>query len=250
MAYFVNHPGPEPRKTGLAMPRRQLSPSRLTRGPNRDVLIQHEVEAMSARESENFLLKKLDRSEAPLRGKQMGPSSARQKHSEIFATPKPNTPPRLRIKPQMDLPQLEKLVVRDTKKDVTAANMAAKPTLIDQMYACQYPQPHAQELYRPQKKLLELPVPKSDEAEPAGFAGMGHFSHMPRKTGIGMKAPEAYEPLPMMRRKPIAPRHRNMSVYNPVNGERNPFYGDQAHEHEHEPGQKVSRRGSVQGHRE
>lgn len=184
------NPTPRQGKKMLGSAARPLSPSRLTRAKGRDTLLEDELKQMNLavkeRGEENFLHFGLERSEAKAGGK--GRGEGRNLKSEIFAGPRPNPQPVLRIRPDVPEDDLKKIYAgEDKKKAQVAANMAQAEDMLDKMVNNNFPIQRKPQSPPRKKKTVGETQQLTSQVEPAmqveGFAGMGARSKPAPRSG-------------------------------------------------------------------
>ena len=208
---------PRAGKKMLGEPQRPLSPSRIVRAKGRDTLVEDELKAMARgakeRGEENALHFGLKRSEAKPAGKA---AVERDMNSDIFGGAKPNVIPPMRLRPDVGEEDLKKIHGgEDLKKQQVAANMAKADTMLDKMYASNYPIARKNEEGPRRKKTVPEKVQViganvDPNMEVEGFSGMGMISKPPLLSGISMH-PKENAVLKPINKIPVAgeklPRH-------------------------------------------
>eukprot|EP00658_Telonema_sp_P-2_P050466 TRINITY_DN3850_c0_g1_i14.p1 TRINITY_DN3850_c0_g1~~TRINITY_DN3850_c0_g1_i14.p1 ORF type:complete len:129 (+),score=46.38 TRINITY_DN3850_c0_g1_i14:131-517(+) len=110
------------------------------------------------------------------------------------------------------------------RKTDAQERMAVGDTLVDRMVKDTYPIPHKQDQPK-NHKVIDLPKYAGSEVE--GFKGLGSQSAPKKPAGLCTRAVvgDVYiQELPE-RQKQLSPRHKTKAVYNPLNGEKSPHYG-------------------------
>ena len=217
MSYFVVNEFPAEKVRCKAQPR-QLNPDRVR---NRSELVGAEAVKIEHDEGGSFLHKKLTSGEVS-NVRHGGEATARKyKDSDIFGPPV-NNAPRPRRVPGKEIPVIPP--IPNTRKSMAQEAMSKGDELVSRMEKETYPLPHKHETPRAHKKV-ELPTYVGSEVD--GFKGMGQRSAPPKPAGLSTKAivGEVYiQELPE-RQKQLSPRHKTKAVYNPLNGEKSPHYG-------------------------
>ena len=185
------------RRHGRAVKPFQLPPMHLK---GRDEVISNQIDQMQdTLGTEDFLMKKIDRSEAKQGGKAPPPVTARS-NNDIFGPPKLDTPPTARLRPDLPDDVIKKLWADQQKaKAENAALMAGGPSMVERMIESKYPVPHPPSPTEARKKAIGLPRPPVAEISPAGFNGLGAFSAPIKPQGPRVRLSE-FEP-PMLQPK-------------------------------------------------
>lgn len=183
MAFFFRedghrHRSPE-RRYGKACNIRGPEPIVLKAVQTREEYMDQAVAAMADTQANGHL--QIGKKEPPRRtGRLPGdPQTARHDSGPLFGSDgKPLTPPAMRIRIGVTDEELRKIWHEDDRKAQVAAQMEAKPTMVDKMLDYNYPLPHPGHEPTSKKKQAHLEVFREPTAkcEPQGFKGMGHFS--------------------------------------------------------------------------
>jgi len=173
MAYFVTKRDAEETKVqGKQIGRRELSSSRLMKGPSRDQRLNEAIAAINANEQEDFIKKKMDTSEPKVTGKgHNNEMVVRHWGANVFALGKPSPPPKLRIRPDVSEENLAKLMREDHRKEDAAEGMGRDDPPWEKILKNDYPVPRNTNIRVIRKKYGERESYES--GPPHGFSGMG-----------------------------------------------------------------------------
>ena len=235
MSYFVTKEFPAIRASGIGThpsSQQQLNPDRQKRGMTHEEVMMEKSEPIEHQTKEgDFLTKKLTPKDQ-ICHQRSGPATDRKfKSSDIFGPPTdiPKRSPRLRENSDMMLIQVQSKDVEKNKKDA-AILMQQPPTFVEKMLTAIHPIPHPNPQAKKHTKMVEHAV--FPECEVPGMTRMGILCKPAHQFGLKTRsldydAKDFVQELPP-RTKMLSPRSRNLDVFNPINGEKNVWYGRNA----------------------
>lgn len=224
MSYFVLNDFPKEKPRGTAKPR-NLNPDRVR---NRSELIDAEAEAIANDNANgNFIHKKLSPEERQNTRMHAASLAAKNVSHDIFGPPisSPRPP---RRQPLSD--DVVKAIYPnpDARKTDAQVQMSVAPTIVDKMVADDHPIPIKKEA---SDRLHIKPVGLQEyhNTTMPGFKGMGNHCGPERNKGLATRVTDFSDFAPDLpnRSKPLSPRVKAADVYNPINGQKSPYYGKQ-----------------------
>lgn len=222
MSYFVLNDFPKEKPRGMAKPR-TLNSERVR---NRSELIGVEAEAIANDNAGgNFIHKKLSPEERTSPRVHAASLAAKNASHDIFGPP--ISPPRPPRRQPISDEAIHHIYPAPCNKIGDAQDqMARAPTMVEKMVNEENIIPIRKE--SPNRFALK-PVEQADFGNKTmpGFKGMGQQCGPERPKGLATKVTDFSDFTPDLpgRSKPLSPRHRQAEVYNPINGQKSPYYG-------------------------
>lgn len=222
MSYFVLNDFPKEKPRGTAKPR-VLNAERVR---NRSELIDVEAEVIANDNAQgDFIHKKLSPEERTSPRVHAASLAAKNASHDIFGPPIPATRPSRRH------PLPEEVINHIypppcNKIEEAQERMARSPNMVEKMVN----EENVINIRKESPNRIALkPVEQVDYKNSTlpGFKGMGQQCGPERPKGLATKITDFSDFTPELpgRSKPLSPRHRQADVYNPINGQKSPYYG-------------------------